>query len=397
MRVLILHNYYQQRGGEDTVFESERDLLKQNGHEVEVLCFSNDWIDSPLDRLRAGIANLYNRRAAARLRSRFESFRPDVLHVHNFFPTASPAVFLEASRARVPVVLTLHNFRLFCARATLFREGEICTDCLCSRTGLAGVLHRCYRGSALQSAALVTMTSLHGLFGTWRKKIDHLIALSESSKALLLRSSLGVDEGRVSVKPNFCFDRGVGSTARDGDLLFVGRLVEQKGIGVLLRAFQELEYPLKIIGAGPLEEEVRAAAAQSPNIEYVGFQSPEVVLSELKRAKALVFPSTWYETFGMTIIEAFSTGTPVIASNHGAPAELVEHEGNGLKFRPGDSQDLARSVRRLIDDEPLRAQLGAGARASFLAHYTPERNLELLLDVYRRAIESSVRASGTPA
>ncbi|SDK33690.1 Glycosyltransferase involved in cell wall bisynthesis [Catalinimonas alkaloidigena] len=382
MRVLFIHNFYQIAGGEDTVFRAEKALLEERGHAVEALLFDNDAIQSTKDKLLTGLRGLYNPVSATLLRQKIQAFRPDLIHIHNFFPLASPSVFYEADRQGVPVVLTLHNYRLLCPSAFLYHDGQIYEANVHCIFPIDGIRKGVYRDSRMQTANLGIITGMHKLLGTFRKKVSRFIALTEFGKQKFLDSSLHLSPEQIAVKPNFTEDLGLGYEEREPYFLFVGRLSEEKGIDNLLQAFRAAPFPLKIIGDGPLRSKVEAVAAENPQLEYLGFQEKSQVIEAMKQCTALLFPSLWYETMGMTILEAFSTGTPAIASRIGGPADIVVNEYNGLHFEPHDWQQLRAHVDRLLQEKTLLKKMQAGARESYERHYTPERNYQQLIRIY---------------
>ncbi len=380
VRVLQLHNRYRQSGGEDVVVEVERELLERHGHRVELLEVSNTEIDSFYDRVRSAFAAVYSPAARARVAAHVRSFRPDVVHVHNFFPLFSPSVYYACREAGVPVVQTLSNYRLICPNGQLFRSGRPCEDCVGRKVAWPGVLHGCYRGSRLGTAAVAAMESAHRWLGTWSGAVDCFIALTEFAKATFVEG--GLPEEKIVVKPNFVPDPGDPGDGRGGFALFVGRLSPEKGIATLLSAWKHARSSirLKVVGDGPLAGEVAQAAGGS--IEYLGAQPRERILTWMRDAAFLVFPSVCYEGLPMVIVEAFSVGLPVIASNLGSMASLVEHGRTGLHFRPGDAVDLAAKIEWARAHPDEMAQMRREARAEYLAKYTPEKNYQMLMEIY---------------
>lgn len=394
MRILLIHNHYKQVGGEDTVFFAEAALLEQHGHEVERLTFSNDAVNSFSEKLGAALGVVYNVQSARIIERKILSFKPEVIHVHNFFPLVSPAVFYVADKYRIPIVMTLHNYRLICPSALLHYDGRVQTENIAKIFSLSAINKKVYRGSRFQTASVVLATGVHKVVGTWQQKVDRFIALTPGAAKLFLHSSLRLDPRQLVVKPNFTPDLGEGKADRQDYFLFVGRLTPEKGIETLLRANALHPFKLKIIGDGPLREAVEQHAAEYPQMQYLGFQERERVVQELKSAKALVFPSEWLETFGMTIVEAFSTGTPAIAAKIGGAEQLVQDGVNGFHYTPGRSEELVSKIKRLELDEALRKQLGKNARLSFEQNYTSEVNYNLLYRIYLDVIVEKFR-SGT--
>ena len=386
MRILLIHNKYKQAGGENVVFETEGELLSSHGHFVERLVFDNSTIRTFMDKILAGWKVIYNPATVRALGHKIAHFNPDIIHVHNFVPLVSPSVFFVAKQFNIPTILTLHNYRLICPSATLVYRGAIYERSIHSVFPLDAIMKGVYRNSRLQTAAMVIMVSLHNLMGTWRNKVDYYIALSKFAKDKFKTSALAIPEERLVVKPNYVPDFGMGDSRRSNEFLFIGRLVEEKGIEVLLRATKILPFNLTIIGDGPLRNLVADAARANANIHYLGFQDKTSVAKHLKKCKALIFPSIWYEGLPLAILEAFSTGTLVIASKLGAMAEIIQDGINGLLFDAGDEVVLANKIVE-VGAEPERARLLAqNARLSYLQHYTPEKNYRLMMDIYHKAM-----------
>jgi glycosyltransferase involved in cell wall biosynthesis len=397
MKILLIHNKYKQKGGEDSVFQSESELLKEHGHIVDHLVFDNSTIKSWVDKILSGLRLIYNPTSARLLRIKIEAFQPHVIHIHNFILLASPAVFFVAKKFHVPVVMTLHNYRLVCPSATLFYKGKIYEKSINSFFPMDAILKGVYRNSRVQTAAVAIMTAIHSILGTWRNKIDLYIALSHFAKEKFLASSLAMPESRFLVKPNSVIDYGTGETVRKDFFLFVGRLVEDKGILTLLQATMLQNFKLIIIGEGPLQDLVIEHAQHNSNIQYLGFQEKDTVIRYMKTCRALIFPSIWYEGFPITILEAFSTGTVVLASNIGSMAEIIENKVNGIHFEAGNAQDLACKISEISGQSISTRKISEIARLSYLEYYTPEANYRALLKAYRIAIAKQEQAEARMA
>ncbi len=378
-RVLLLHNRYQHRGGEDSVVESEAALLRERGHAVEQLSWDNDEVGR-LPQVTVAARTIWSGDSAARVREAISRFRPDVVHVHNSFPLASPAVYWTAHRAGLPVVKTLHNFRLMCPQAMLLRDGRICEDCV-GRVPWPGVRHACYRGSHAASAVTAAMLVTHRMLGTWRDRVTRYIALNEFCRRKFVEGGLPAD--RIVIKPNFvAADPPQADAARDG-LLFVGRLSTEKGLSTLAQAARLMpEVRIRVIGTGPDEAMLDGVA----NIERLGRQSGAEVMTWMARSAALLLPSVWYENFPRTLVEAFAQGLPVVASRIGALGELVDHGRTGLLFDVGDPQDLARRSREALADPVRLRAMGDEARRVYESGYTPDTNYSILRQIYDDAI-----------
>jgi glycosyltransferase involved in cell wall biosynthesis len=390
MKLLLVHNYYQQAGGEDVVFEAEGRLLEDHGHRVIRYTARNEDVEQ-LSRPRLAGKAIWNAAAYREVARLLEQERPHLIHVHNTLPLISPAIYYAARTARVPVVQTLHNYRMLCPSATLFRDGHPCEDCLRSALPIPGVRHACYRKSRAASAAVAAMLTIHRGLGTWRRTVELFIALTEFARAKFVAG--GLPPQRVVVKPNFTADPGV-RAAGGAYALYVGRLSEEKGYRVLLDAWRRLadRIPLRIIGDGEGSERVAAASGQHTGVQFLGRQSAAEVVAAMAGARFLVFPSIWYETFGLTIIEAYAVGIPVIASNLGVMSTLVRDRQTGLHFLPGDAEDLVRQVEWALAHPDDMNRMGRNARLEYETHYTPERNYEMLRDAYRVATRSTPQA-----
>jgi glycosyltransferase involved in cell wall biosynthesis len=383
MKVLFVHNRYRERGGEDFVVDREIALLQAAGHEVRLLEKDSRELEAAgkLAQLRAAWELPYSPSGREAVAREIDSFRPELVHVHNFFPAFTPAVYDAIRGAHLPVVQTLHNYRVFCASALLARDGKPCELCLTGSTAPARKF-RCYQGSRLKTAALTRMISRHRREGTWSTKVDRFIALSDFSRGKFVEGGLKAE--KIRVKPNFCFPpAGEPAAGREGFALFVGRLSGEKGVHTLLEAWRGLKIPLQIAGDGPLR--ASAAAAGAAQAHLLGSQSSENISRLMRRASFLVLPSVCYENFPLVVAEAFAHGLPVIASRLGSLGEIIRHEENGLHFAAGDITALRQAVERLASDPGLRERLGAQAREDYLRLYTPERNLEQLLEIYREA------------
>ena len=391
VRILLLHNRYQIAGGEDTVVHAEKGLLESRGHEVFLLEADNQQIAGWTARVRAAVGAVYSRSSRRLVAKEIARFRPDVMHVHNFFPLFSPSIYSAACEAGVAIVQTLHNYRLVCPNALFFRDGHACEDCLGKSVAWPGIVHACYRRSRLATVPVAAMLAVHRARGTWTDMVDDYIALTEFARQKMVEG--GLPPGKVTVKPNFVHPSPVVGNGEGGYALFVGRLSEEKGVSTLLAAWKQLarEIPLKIVGDGPLAGIVKSATKESQGVEWLGHVPREQVADLMRSAALLILPSICYEGFPMSIVEAFSVGLPVVASNLGAMSFLIRHEHTGLHFRAGDADNLAAQVR-WARSNPLRLQqMRQAARGEFEAKYTAECNYKMLIHTYENAIERTPR------
>jgi len=383
MRVLLVHNFYRHAGGEDAVFGHEGELLTAHGHDVREFTVSNEDIRGPLGAFRAAMAVPYSVRARARMAKLLGEHAPDLVHVHNFFPLLTPSIFDACRDARVASVMTLHNYRLICPAATLYRDGRVCEECV-TGSPYRAVLHGCYRGSRSGSLAVARMVARHRRCGTWATRPDRFIALTEFAKRKFIEG--GLPGAHIRVKANFLPDDPAvvgGQAAGRSGALFVGRLSPEKGIGTLLDAWQDMDVPLRVIGEGPLLEEARRR--KGPAVTVSGAMGKEDVAAAMARAAFLVLPSQWYEGFPMVLVEAFRAGLPVIASKLGAMAEIVEDGKTGLHFTPGDASDLAAKVRFAVANPDAMRAMGVNARKIYVENYTAGVNYARLMEIYDEA------------
>jgi glycosyltransferase involved in cell wall biosynthesis len=386
VRILQLHNRHASRGGADDVMDEERDILGRAGHEVDqfVVRATADMPGKPVEQ---ALSAVWNRAATAELGQRIDRFRPDVVHVHTPFPLMSPAVFRTAHRRGCATVTTCHSYRYSCIKGTLLRDGAICEDCVGSRLKSPGVRHRCYHDSLAASLALTTSLVLHSRLGTFTAHVDRFIALTGFARDLLIRD--GIPANNVVVKPNMVPDPGPGlsATPRRGYVAFIGRLVEEKGVRTLLKAWRSVKpgTRLLIAGDGPLRPLVEAAAAENRGVEYLGWLTNDEVSDLLAQASLLVFCSEWYEGAPLTLLRSLAAGTPVLCSDlENISAGVVPH-GAGWSFRTGDPGSLAAAVEAALSDRPLLVEAGKRARETYLAYHTPQATLEALERIYAEA------------
>ena len=378
MRILFIHTFYKLPGGEDAVVQNEINLLKQAGHEVDLLSFNN-----------AGGALLklflmpYNALAAKQTKDRLKAFRPDIVHIHNLHFAASAAVIRAINGAKIPMVMTVHNYRLLCPSASLYFNDRLFLDSLHAAFPWEAVKKGVYQNSRIITFWLALSNYMHRKIGTW-KMVDRYIFLAEHSRQLFLQSSFDLDLQKTAIKPNFTPDRTIAEKPSvDTYFLYVGRLTEEKGVMTLLQAFAGTRIWLKIAGMGPLEESVRDYANFNDNIEYLGQQTREEINSLLDKATAVIFPSLWYETFGMIVAEAFAKAVPVITSDMGNMKILVTDGYNGKTFTPGDPIALRNCIEEFVKI-PVEEQklLRKNARATYELNYSPESNLKKIIEIY---------------
>jgi glycosyltransferase involved in cell wall biosynthesis len=388
LNIISVHNHYLTAGGEDQVFESEARLLRERGHQVTQVEEQNAFPDSVSKKIGMAVDCVWSRRWHREFRELLQKSRPDVVHIHNFFPRISPSIYYACRREGVPVVQTLHNYRLLCAGAELYRDGKVCEECL-DHGVLRGVRYGCYQGSKLGTAVLTLMVDVHRRAHTWSNMVDCYIALTEFSRSKLISGGLPAD--RIRVKPNFVLPDPGPKTGRGDYALFVGRLVKSKGVPALLEAWKELSaIPLHIVGDGPCREQIETEqkAGTLPSVTYRGRLPRAETLAAMKNARFLVFPSEWYEGFPVTIAEAFACGVPVVGSRLGAMQEIIADGVTGLHFQAGDLQDMRRKMQWAWEHPAEIQEMGRRARQEFEQKYTAEQNILMLESAYEFAMIS---------
>jgi glycosyltransferase involved in cell wall biosynthesis len=396
LRIVIAHNYYQLPGGEDETLRRERDLLRSAGHEVLEFIRHNHEIERSdiVGKMSLAVRTVWAEESRTALLAFLKQVRPHVVHFHNTFPLMSPAVYYACRDAGVPVIQTLHNPRLFCPGGGLERNGQVCEDCKGKKVAWPSVLHACYRQSRLQTMVAATMLAVHWQLKTWQEMVSVYIASTPFYRRKFIEA--GFPAEKIALKPHFVEDPGVVHSDR-GYALFVGRLAYEKGVTTLLNAWESLNnIPLKIRGEGPLLPAVEEAARKSRgNIEIAPRQDRQGLNNLMGGARFLIWPSRgYYETFGYVAVEAFSCGTPVIASRVGVAEEIVRDHDTGLHFSAGDAEDLASKVEWAWKNSEPMAAMGRAARREYEEKYTPNKNYPMLMSIYERAIAAKQSGLG---
>ncbi len=383
--ILIVHNYYQIPGGEDTVVANEKKMLEEHGHKVILYSRNNAELKqmSKFQKLFLPITTVFNPRTYKEIKKLIKIEDIEIVHVHNTLNLISPAVYYAARAMKVPVVQTVHNFRLLCPGATFYRDGHICEDCV-SKGLMCAVKHNCYRNSKLQTLACVISTKIHRMTGIYGR--INYICLTEFNKEKLLQLKQ-IKTDRVFVKPNFVeapTDEIISYNKREDQFIFAGRLDKLKGIDILCDAWKQMGATapkLIVCGTGPMEEWCRRFLEDNPkcNIELRGFVPNKEAKKLIANSKALILPTQWYEGFPMTIVEAYSVGTPVIGSDIGNVGDLIEEGAGGLKFNCRDSKSLINAVNLLSQN------LLDGHEISdfYSKHYSSEANYNMIIKIYQ--------------
>ena len=396
LRIMVVHNWYRSANpsGENRVVEREGAALSARGHDIIRFDRHSDEIAEWSLARKTGLPGqiIWSREAHRDLRAKLRSQRPDVVHVHNTFPLLSPAVLYACREESVPVVITLHNYRLMCAAGSFFRDGAICQDCV-TGPAIQAVRHGCYRHSRLATVPIFVSNRTHRQ--AWRSLVSAYIFISAAQRDLL--SGLALPPDRVFVRHNLIPRRDVPPAIREDAVLFAGRLEEAKGVRVLMSAWDRyLEQPgsprlrLVIAGTGILQPEVAAWAASRPSVRLAGHVTADECTDLMSRSRAVILPSAWAEPFGLVAVEAMAAGAPCIAAAHGALPELVTHGVDGTLVPPSDAHALAAAIADVEARPDMYAAYGEAARDSYQKRFDPEENLNQLLGIYRFAMTHGI-------
>jgi glycosyltransferase involved in cell wall biosynthesis len=390
MRILMVHNYYQNWGGEDTSVGLDIELLRNFGHTVQLYSRHNNEISSFSMKKKISLlySTTWSRQSYQEITKQIDTFKPDIVHFQNFFPLVSPSAYYACHKRGIPVIQTLHNYRLLCPMSMLIRNGTICESCI-TNSLFSSILFRCYRSSRIQTSAVALMLSVHRALGSWKNQVDLFTTPSAFAKQKFIDA--GLPEEKIVIRPHYLLNSpGPGSYSREG-ALFVGRLSSEKGLDILLKAWSYLPHiPLRIIGDGPLRPQLERIIKQNKldHIDLVGFVPVEQILQEYQKALFLVAPSIVYETFGRTILEAYATETPVIASRIGAFQDIVEDQETGMLIEPGDAEALRDAASRAYQNPQLLNTWGKNGYKTLVERYSPQPAHKLLLDIYQKVIHS---------
>jgi glycosyltransferase involved in cell wall biosynthesis len=391
IKVLFVHNYYQEAGGEDRVVEQEIQLLKQNGIKVASYFTDNKniKIDGIYNKVRLGLNTIWSFKEYRNIKKKITIERPDVVHFHNTFPLLSPSVYYAAKDLGIPVVQTLHNYRLACPNALFLRNGLICEKCV-SGSLFYSIKYACYRNSRLQTIPLSAMLLTHRALKTWNKKVDKYIALTKFAKDKFVEN--GINANKITVKPNYIdkkFKSKISKNHKNNNILFVGRISKEKGLDILLEAWVQVKNKknglLEIIGDGPLKQEFEQKYKEYSDIKFYGKLDNEIVLNYISNAKYIVVPSICFEGFPMTIVEAYSVGTPVISSNIGSLKEIVNNEVTGFHFKNNNVSSLVSVLSKALLFSNY-STLVENVKNQFEMSYTSDYNFRKLIEIYEEVI-----------
>lgn len=384
MKILLVHNLYKVHAGENTAFYADKKLLEDNGHIVVPFIKDNQDIDKFSFTKKAALLyqTTWSASIYAELKELLERENPDVAHFHNTLPLITPSAYYACRDSGVPIVQTLHNFRLFCPVATFYRNTSICEDCL-SKSLWQSIRFGCYRDSHIQSAVVAAMLKYHWHKRTYQDVIGRYIVFNNFQRDKFSRN--GIPAEKIVIKPNFLVSTALQQSEIKDHILFIGRLDNGKGAQILIKAATHFpDHKINIVGEGPERAGLETMAAQKglKNIKFWGHCSSEVCFELLRSAQCFVLPSLWYEGMPLVALEAFAAGVPVVVSRVGGLPDLIREGESGFCFEPGNHQDLARVLKNILGNKSLQEKLYVGARAEYEHNYTPERNIRKLESVY---------------
>lgn len=386
LNIMIVHNYYKQYGGEDKAVEDQVRMFSDKGHNVLLYSRHNTSIENE-SRFKI-VKNAYWSKDTVRdVSDTIKKFKPDIAHIHNIYPLISPSIYQVLSAWEVPIVQTVHNYRFVCPNGKMFNKGRICTKCLDRGSYYQCGFNKCYRNSTIQSfwyANVISSAFNTGLF----KKIDKFIVLNDFMKKVMLQK--GFDLLKISVIPNFTFPGSAcPSFAKEDYILYLGRLSEEKGIITLLKALQSINcIKLKIAGEGELKEEILqfCTVNNMKNVEILGYLDGIMKDKLISCARAVIAPSEWFEPFGLSVIEGFALGTPAVVSNTGGLRHLVDDYINGIKFQPGNVEDLRHCIEYLFESDKMVSDMPRRAYEAYVARYSPDAYYVNMMEIYKEVI-----------
>ena len=395
MKILAIHNFHRKgsASGDDQVFKSETELLERHGNQVVRYTVCNDEFDNAglFGKISAVFGMLWSSKNYKEVQKLIKREKPDIVHVHTFFPLLSPSILYAAKRCGIKVVATLHDTRFICPCSTSLRGTELCNECgdgkyfpMCK--------YGCFKNSRLQSFIVAGIFTYHRVRRSFYKQIDHYICLNENQIRLLM--NIGFDKEKITKKYNFVPDAEANLKAvkvaglPERYAVFYGRIGEEKGIRILMRIWDELpDIPLVVMGGGPLEKEFKYWAERHDNVYFLGYTQHDKCLSIVKGGEFVVFPSIWYEGCSMVEIETESLGKGLIATDLGFSSEAIEDGRNGYKVKLGDAKGLQECIMKLWSDPELASKIGRNARLDYERKYKPEDNYKQLMDIYKNTMK----------
>ncbi len=386
MRILIVHNFYKQYGGEDQMVHEQVKLL--NGRGNEVFLYSKNNNELPRNKYKVFKEAYYSINTIKELNEIIFNYKPEIAHIHNIFPQISPSVYDVLAGKGIPIIQTLHNYRLACPNGLFFNKGKVCTLCLEKGDFYYCAIKRCYRNSYIQSywySDILNKNSKIGIFG----KIDKFIALNEFMREIMIRK--GYSSDKIVVIPNGISCTNGPNFHKKNYLVYVGRLSKEKGIFTLIEAIELLpNIQLKILGDGDEKNKLVKYIQKKniKNIEFLGFLNGQIKDEIIEHAKAIIVPSEWYENFPTVVLEALSLGTMAIVSKTGGLQHMIKDNYNGLLFQSTNSMDLKAKIRYTIENDQKLLEMSKNAYESFINRYSSHVFYDNLINLYNQLLKN---------
>jgi len=405
MNILLINKYYWRKGGSESVFFSEKEILESAGHSVipfsmqgkenEDTPYSKYFIDE-VDYSKPGIKNkllsaakiIYSFEAKNKIQQLLSDLSPDIAHFHIFQHQISPSVFGQSKKKKIPIILTLHDLKPICPNYKMYVNGHICEECK-GQKFYNCFKNRCTKGSTLGSLINTIEMYFHYAMGYYQD-VDRYIAVSKFYQNKMIE--FGFSQEKISYLPNYIdandYDPHV---AEKGYILYFGRLSEEKGISVLFdAAVKSPDIPFFIVGTGSLENDLKNTAQESnlKNIHFFGFKSGDELRTLLTESTCVVVPSEWYENCPMTVLEAFAAGKPVIGSDIGGIPELIEEDVDGFIFQPGDANELSEKIQWVWSNRDKAKEMGMQGRKKMEKKFNAEAHYEGLMAIYNSVLDN---------
>lgn len=385
MNILIIHNKYKLRGGEERVVENESKILSSDGNKVFIYTRDNRELDSYsfIKKIRLSFDIIYSFKTIKDIEAILKENKIDVIHIHNLFPLISPSILYLAKKMKIPVILTLHNFRLIGGNPFLMRKGSINEESLKDKNPFSEIKYKSYNNSYL--ATFFLALSLWVNKKAFHNYVDKYIALTDFAKRKFIQG--GFPAEKIEVRPSSLSNFRKINSKRHLKAIYVGRIAKEKGIATLLEAWKDLDYPLEIYGDG------KTRIKSTENVKVMGLKPLSEIKKIMGESAFVIIPSEWYENLPNVLLEAYSTSTPVLTSDSKNLKDLVEKPKAGITFKMGNSVDLTEKAKYLFKNNKVRDKLGENAFKEYLKKYTPEKGYESLIKIYRDVINQNQRES----
>ena len=407
MKILQVNKFHYPRGGADRYYLDLADSLSKAGHELAFFAMHHpknlktSWSKYFVSRVsfnentwkyawKIPGRTLYSLEAKRKFSALLKDFRPDIIHCHNIYHQLSPSILSAAKKAKIPVVMHVHDYSLVCPNHNLFTHEEVCQQCQPGKYWPC-VKRKCVKNSRSASLLAATELFLHQTFlNIYQKNIAMFISPSEFLKKTLISNKWPENKVRVVANPFRRNLKSVETTGSKNYFLYFGRLSQEKGIDLAITALSlNSKLNLKIVGRGPAKASLELLAKDlkvEDRIEFIGWQEGDELSHLITQAQAVLIPSRWLENFPLNALESLSLGTPIIAANIGGLPEIVNHQ-NGIIIKSEDAQALAKAMNKIANDQAAwnREEIKASAEI-----FSPDKNLQSILSIYQELIDKKI-------